>query len=85
MRVGLSASGLTAKGMDPPISKSEIHYNARHRVFPLTRANRVGTLLMFAVRDIFSRPELLRTTIRDLVATGESRNGSPRRLTLWDF
>src|SRR5215468_9455716 len=48
-----------------------MHQNARERVFPLTRANRVGTLLMFVVRKIFSRPELLRTTIRNLVAAGE--------------
>lgn len=45
--------------------------NAREHVFPLTRANRVGTLLMFAVRKIFSRPELLRTIIRNLAAAGE--------------
>ena len=31
-----------------------MHQNARERVFPLTRANRVGTLLMFVVRNIFS-------------------------------
>ena len=48
-----------------------MHQNARERVFPLTRANRVGTLLMFVVRKIFSRPELLRTTIPNLVAAGE--------------
>jgi aryl-alcohol dehydrogenase-like predicted oxidoreductase len=48
-----------------------MHQNARERVFPLTRANRIGTLLMFVVRNIFSRPELLRTTIRNLVAAGE--------------
>jgi aryl-alcohol dehydrogenase-like predicted oxidoreductase len=48
-----------------------MHQNARERVFPLTRANWVGTLLMFAVRNIFSRPERLRATIRDLVAAGE--------------
>ena len=48
-----------------------MHQNARERVFPLTRANRVGTLLMFVVRNIFSRPELLRTTIRNLVTAGE--------------
>ena len=51
-----------------------MHQNARERVFPLTRANRVGTLLMFVVRNIFSRPELLRTTIRNLVAAGELPN-----------
>ena len=48
-----------------------MHQNARERVFPLTRANRIGTLLMFVVRNIFSRPELLRTTIRNLVTAGE--------------
>src|SRR6516225_8858494 len=48
-----------------------MHQNARERVFPPTRANRAGTLLMFVVRNIFSRPELLRTTIRNLVAAGE--------------
>lgn len=48
-----------------------MHQNARERVFPLTRANRIGILLMFMVRKIFSRPELLRTTIRNLVAAGE--------------
>jgi aryl-alcohol dehydrogenase-like predicted oxidoreductase len=48
-----------------------MHPNARDRVFPLTRANRVGTLLMFAVRNIFSQPERLRATMRDLAATEE--------------
>ena len=48
-----------------------MHQNARERVFPLTRANEVGTLLMFAVRNIFSRPERLRATLRDLAAAGE--------------
>ena len=48
-----------------------MHQNARDRVFPLTRANRVGTLLMFAVRNIFSQPERLRATMRDLAAAGE--------------
>jgi aryl-alcohol dehydrogenase-like predicted oxidoreductase len=48
-----------------------MHQNARQRVFPLTLANGVGTLLMFAVRNIFSQPERLRSTIRDLAATGK--------------
>jgi aryl-alcohol dehydrogenase-like predicted oxidoreductase len=48
-----------------------MHQNARDRVFPLTRANRVGTLLMFAVRNIFSQPERLRATVHDLAAAGE--------------
>src|SRR5271155_161914 len=36
-----------------------MHQNARTCVFPRTIANRVGTLLMFAVRNIFSKPERL--------------------------
>src|ERR1700739_2116529 len=51
-----------------------MHQNARQRVFPMTGANRVGTLLMFAVRNIFSQPERLRSTIRDLAAAGEVPN-----------
>src|SRR5438309_2361793 len=34
-----------------------IHQNACTKVFPLTIANRIGTLLMFVVRNIFSKPE----------------------------
>ena len=48
-----------------------MHQNARRRVFPLTIKKRVGTLIMFAVRNIFSRPERLRATMRDLAARGE--------------
>jgi L-galactose dehydrogenase len=48
-----------------------MHQNARASVLPLTREHRVGTLLMFAVRNIFSRPERLRATLRDLAAAGE--------------
>ena len=45
-----------------------MHQNARRHVFPLTRQHRVGTLLMFAVRNIFSRPERLAATLRELAA-----------------
>src|ERR1041384_4043911 len=48
-----------------------MHQNAREAVFPLTRQHRVGTLLMFAVRNIFSRPERLRDTMRELAEAGE--------------
>ena len=48
-----------------------MHQNARQRVFPLTQANGVGTLLMFVVRNIFSQPERLRSTVRDLATAGE--------------
>jgi aryl-alcohol dehydrogenase-like predicted oxidoreductase len=45
-----------------------MHQNARSQVFPLTIANRVGTLLMFAVRNIFSKPERLRDELHRLSA-----------------
>ena len=48
-----------------------MHQNAREAVFPLTRQHRVGTLLMFAVRNIFSRPERLAATMRELTDAGE--------------
>jgi aryl-alcohol dehydrogenase-like predicted oxidoreductase len=46
-----------------------MHQNARTKVFPQTIANRVGTLLMFAVRNIFSKPERLATALRELTAS----------------
>ncbi|HEX5327153.1 MAG TPA: aldo/keto reductase [Acetobacteraceae bacterium] len=45
--------------------------NARRAVFPATLAHHVGTLLMFAVRSIFARPEQLAATLRDLAAAGK--------------
>jgi aryl-alcohol dehydrogenase-like predicted oxidoreductase len=48
-----------------------MHQNARDRVFPLTRANRVGTLSMFVVRNIFSKPVRLRATLQALAAARE--------------
>ena len=48
-----------------------MHQNARESVFPLTRAQGVGTLLMFAVRGIFARPAQLAATLRDLAAAGQ--------------
>jgi aryl-alcohol dehydrogenase-like predicted oxidoreductase len=48
-----------------------MHQNARAKVFPLTLANRVGTLLMFVVRNIFSRPERLTTALRELTQRRE--------------
>jgi aryl-alcohol dehydrogenase-like predicted oxidoreductase len=48
-----------------------LHQNARTTIFPQTMANGIGTLLMFAVRAIFSRPERLRQAMRELVAAGQ--------------
>jgi aryl-alcohol dehydrogenase-like predicted oxidoreductase len=60
-----------------------MHQNARANVFPRTIANRVGTLLMFAVRNIFSKPERLKTALRELTASGQlaRRRAEPARLS----
>jgi aryl-alcohol dehydrogenase-like predicted oxidoreductase len=43
---------------------------AREHVFPLTMKNRIGTLMMFAVRSIFARPAQLAATMKDLAGKG---------------
>jgi L-galactose dehydrogenase len=48
-----------------------LHQNARKPLLARTQANKVGTLCMFAVRNIFSRPGLLQQTVADLVADGD--------------
>jgi aryl-alcohol dehydrogenase-like predicted oxidoreductase len=48
-----------------------LHQNARDRVFPRAIANRVGTLLMFAVRNIFSQPQRLHGELRRLAAQNQ--------------
>jgi len=47
-----------------------LNQNARRLVFPGTQARGIGTLLMFAVRAIFSTPGRLRQDIAALVAEG---------------
>ncbi len=48
-----------------------LHQSARDSVFPLTRASGVATLLMFAVRLIFSQPGRLQSTLAELVQRGQ--------------
>jgi aryl-alcohol dehydrogenase-like predicted oxidoreductase len=48
-----------------------LNQNARQRVFPGTQAKNIGTLLMFAVRAIFSVPGRLQRDIAGLVAEGK--------------
>jgi aryl-alcohol dehydrogenase-like predicted oxidoreductase len=48
-----------------------MHQNARQSVFARTGAAGVGTLLMFAVRNIFSKPEVLARATRELIAEGK--------------
>jgi aryl-alcohol dehydrogenase-like predicted oxidoreductase len=45
--------------------------NARAKVFPHTLENNIGTLLMFVVRNIFSKPEQLRDTMAALARDGQ--------------
>ena len=47
-----------------------MHQNARADVLPKTREHGVGTLCMFAVRNIFSQPEVLERTMAELAAEG---------------
>jgi aryl-alcohol dehydrogenase-like predicted oxidoreductase len=48
-----------------------MNQGARRDVFPKTLERRVGTLLMFVVRNIFSHPEILEKTVAELIAKGE--------------
>jgi aryl-alcohol dehydrogenase-like predicted oxidoreductase len=61
---------------DDPWDTAMVAFNlmdqvARSQVFPHTLANRIGTLMMFAVRSIFARPAQLAATMRDLAAAGQ--------------
>lgn len=47
-----------------------MNQTARKAVFPHTSAKGIGTLLMFVVRNIFSKPELLARTMGELAAAG---------------
>ena len=40
-------------------------------MFPRTIANGIGTLMMFAVRNIFSKPQRLKSELRELAAAGK--------------
>jgi aryl-alcohol dehydrogenase-like predicted oxidoreductase len=48
-----------------------VNPSARERVFPLTLAHDVGTLIMFAVRRQLSDPAALREAVAGLIARGE--------------
>ena len=48
-----------------------MNQGARNHLLKRTEANGVGTLCMFAVRNIFSRPGVLRETVADLVSAGK--------------
>ncbi|HET6335433.1 MAG TPA: aldo/keto reductase [Polyangiales bacterium] len=48
-----------------------LNQSARETVFPRSIAQRVGTLIMFAVRRALSRPDRLRELLQDLAARGK--------------
>lgn len=48
-----------------------LHQGARRTILPHTKRQCVGTLMMFVVRNIFSKPGLLRETVIRLVADGK--------------
>ncbi len=48
-----------------------MHQNARGTILPETIGRGIGTLAMYAVRDVFSRPALLRDTLRALADAGD--------------
>jgi aryl-alcohol dehydrogenase-like predicted oxidoreductase len=48
-----------------------MNQGARETLFPRARAQGVGTLVMFAVRNIFSRPGVLEKTLLELEEKGE--------------
>jgi aryl-alcohol dehydrogenase-like predicted oxidoreductase len=50
---------------------SMMHQNARVHLLPRTREKGIGTLCMFAVRNIFSKPDVLRRTLGELAAEGK--------------
>ena len=48
-----------------------MNQGARKQLLPTTLDRGIGTLIMFAVRNVFSQPEKLAQTLRELVAAGE--------------
>ena len=52
------------------LAYSLLNQNARRKIFPATHERGIGTLLMFVVRNVFSRPDNRRETFAKLVAEG---------------
>lgn len=50
---------------------SMMHQNAKTHLLPRTREKGIGTLCMFAVRNIFSKPDVLKKTFGELAAEGK--------------
>ncbi|MBL8700984.1 MAG: aldo/keto reductase [Alphaproteobacteria bacterium] len=66
---------LTTAVTEPPwevvmLAFHMMNQNARRTILPATRRRGVGTLLMFVVRNIFSRPEALARSMTELAEKG---------------
>jgi len=48
-----------------------LHQNARTLLFPQTREKKIGTLLMYAVRGIFTHPDRVAEAMRELATAGQ--------------
>jgi len=51
-----------------------MHQSARLKLFPITQQKKIGTLLMFAVRSIFAKPERVAAAMREAAAKGQVEN-----------
>ncbi|MEZ5823943.1 MAG: aldo/keto reductase [Geminicoccaceae bacterium] len=57
-----------------------LNQNSRRTVLPQARQNRIGTLVMFAVRAIFSKPERLRQALEELAKAQAIDSADPSQL-----
>ncbi len=62
-----------------------MHQNARATVLPAAMRQGVGILLMFAVRNIFSKPDRLAEAMRELAASGQVPKELAARDNPFDF
>jgi len=53
------------------LAYSLMNQGARHRIFPATQRRGIGTLLMFVVRNIFSKPAYRRDVFAELIEQGD--------------
>ena len=62
-----------------------LNQNARSRVFPATLSHNIGTLIMFAVRSLFSTPGRLQQDLQALAADGKVPAGLAEKSQPLDF
>ena len=62
-----------------------MHQGARARLFPQTQKQNIGTLILFAVRSLFSVPGRLEQTMKDLASEGRVAEWLGHREAPLDF